>query len=921
MADIDVSIGLDADGFDKGIKKVEDGALKATKAMKDTVGQATHAEGAFKGVGNAAGAATQQVNDFITQVAGGQNPLLAMFQQGQQLQGQFGSLEGGIKAITGVLANFTTIGGAVAYLTPVFASLGTIITTLGSIIFSTVGAALAFVGALGYLAYKVYDGIRAFQDFNSAMAMSGQTASLTMDEFNKISSSTKYGRDALEGMAKSGANVSMALGETATVIGKVADSSEQATKMGEELGKAQQDAVGWATQTNKATRFLTEEIMKNIQALQSQGKFVEAGQVAFNAYIAAIGKARIANESKKSSIDEVNSGMYESISLGDFSAQSAAQQAKKTEELTKALNNQERATRELNAEQKENIRLQNEAMAAMFGPQNDVLKTVLDYQDKISKSQTESTRASLIGNDVAKAREATEQKILSVKSQIAQLDTKYANGNKAGRDAEQKALEQQIADIKLRGSIEEQQAARSMQVQAISTSQYSTMLQQRLDGLNKIKQMTIDTAGADRTFVDDKLRKTQAQTEYESQLLDINNKIAQEKVKGTIASANQIKSLEQQKAIVIANYEIIKSLNDAETSKAIILERQRVAVQELTQARISDYAISGDNLKRYDLLRMAQTESVAYELRKVDAAKQYNDAIANSAARLQQLSNNQNDGGNVTNNAQPMIDALKNSYAELYSMQAQGGQATEEMLTRQAELETGIKEMIGEKNAVEAEGLLASMQISAKRHADFMAQQALERQAVIDRNASFTEGAKSGFDQIQKSMTPFQQASDMVTKTWGTMGSAIDNFVRTGKLSFSDLARSIIADIAAMIIKQQIFLAMKAASAATGGFGGLTTMLGFAEGGQPPVNKPSIVGENGPEIFVPKSAGTVLPNGVMPTGGGQSQQPQQVTNTYVTNNISALDSRSVAQLFAENRKQLFGAVETARKEFPGRVRA
>lgn len=34
----------------------------------------------------------------------------------------------------------------------------------------------------------------------------------------------------------------------------------------------------------------------------------------------------------------------------------------------------------------------------------------------------------------------------------------------------------------------------------------------------------------------------------------------------------------------------------------------------------------------------------------------------------------------------------------------------------------------------------------------------------------------------------------------------------------------------------------------------------FAEGGSPPVGVPSIVGENGPEIFVPKTAGTVVPN-------------------------------------------------------------
>ena len=43
----------------------------------------------------------------------------------------------------------------------------------------------------------------------------------------------------------------------------------------------------------------------------------------------------------------------------------------------------------------------------------------------------------------------------------------------------------------------------------------------------------------------------------------------------------------------------------------------------------------------------------------------------------------------------------------------------------------------------------------------------------------------------------------------------------------------------------------------------------FAEGGRPPVGKASIVGERGPELFVPKVAGTIVPNDAM-GGGGDS---------------------------------------------------
>jgi tape measure domain-containing protein len=48
-------------------------------------------------------------------------------------------------------------------------------------------------------------------------------------------------------------------------------------------------------------------------------------------------------------------------------------------------------------------------------------------------------------------------------------------------------------------------------------------------------------------------------------------------------------------------------------------------------------------------------------------------------------------------------------------------------------------------------------------------------------------------------------------------------------------------------------------SAGTGtAFGGMS-IPGFAEGGNPPIGRPSLVGEKGPELFVPSSAGKIIP--------------------------------------------------------------
>ena len=96
---------------------------------------------------------------------------------------------------------------------------------------------------------------------------------------------------------------------------------------------------------------------------------------------------------------------------------------------------------------------------------------------------------------------------------------------------------------------------------------------------------------------------------------------------------------------------------------------------------------------------------------------------------------------------------------------------------------------------------------------------------------------------------------------------------------FVDLAKQIVG----MIIKAAVLAAIlqmtglgAAAQAGGGIFSGgtgfkdiLTGMMGgaFADGGNPPVGKMSLVGERGPELFVPKGQGTIIPNHALGGGG------------------------------------------------------
>jgi hypothetical protein len=146
------------------------------------------------------------------------------------------------------------------------------------------------------------------------------------------------------------------------------------------------------------------------------------------------------------------------------------------------------------------------------------------------------------------------------------------------------------------------------------------------------------------------------------------------------------------------------------------------------------------------------------------------------------------------------------------------------------------------------------------------------------------------------------QIETTMTDALKGMEDAFVTFATTGKLSFAGLANSIIANLARIEAKNLIASLTKSDSAG-GGIGGLLSSLfgspngtglaasqggtlgggsvadfmqmdavaAFAGGGDPPLGRASLVGEKGPELFVPKSAGTIIPNSALQGGGGTSQ--------------------------------------------------
>ena len=70
------------------------------------------------------------------------------------------------------------------------------------------------------------------------------------------------------------------------------------------------------------------------------------------------------------------------------------------------------------------------------------------------------------------------------------------------------------------------------------------------------------------------------------------------------------------------------------------------------------------------------------------------------------------------------------------------------------------------------------------------------------------------------------------------------------------------------------------------GLNALSNLTGFAEGGDPPINKPALVGEVGPEVFIPKTSGTIIPNNITNNFANNflSQNNQNTSNNV--NNVN-----------------------------------
>ena len=381
----------------------------------------------------------------------------------------------------------------------------------------------------------------------------------------------------------------------------------------------------------------------------------------------------------------------------------------------------------------------------------------------------------------------------------------------------------------------------------------------------------------------------------------------------------------------IAKYTALAQEMNADVAKANAASEK--AAKE--KGKIDDYATAGGAeterklvQERAKLLADIKYQEAAYgldkiaalELKKAKEIQDVKDKLANeSPNKLRSM------GKALKDNADLEIEKIKKDYDrqiqdvnnEQKKKWADKAAAEEDSIAREREkLEFLRENLFATKEQVDLDNNRLKTQQQLAELARERNMKPEDREAAAQRIERIGQ-ERDALIRQQEELTRLQNINQTV---FSNMGSAIDNFVRTGKLSFASLTKSIIQDLIAIQLKAQA-VAMFSSIMGMFGFGGKYTpgsnnfvgpmpqvpVVSSAVGGPLNAGQTSIVGENGPELFVPRTAGTIVPN----SGdlSGLNMGTTNITNNY----INAIDTKSFEQRLLGSSNTIWAANQYANK--------
>lgn len=184
---------------------------------------------------------------------------------------------------------------------------------------------------------------------------------------------------------------------------------------------------------------------------------------------------------------------------------------------------------------------------------------------------------------------------------------------------------------------------------------------------------------------------------------------------------------------------------------------------------------------------------------------------------------------------------------------------------------------------------------------------------------TFEFGWNKAFKQYSEDAQNYARLGEQAFNTViSNMDMALTQFVTTGKLNFKQFAASVILDLIKIQMRMQMMQMFSYGKSLFSGFSFFGTQSpapifsafpGAADGGY--VDGPTVVGEQGPELFIPNRSGTVIPNQQMSSVMGS--KPQVVYNGPYIENLQTIDAKSFEQRIMQSPNAVWAANKYADK--------
>ena len=291
-------------------------------------------------------------------------------------------------------------------------------------------------------------------------------------------------------------------------------------------------------------------------------------------------------------------------------------------------------------------------------------------------------------------------------------------------------------------------------------------------------------------------------------------------------------------------------------------------------------------------------------------------------------------------------DTLENLFTAKADVFDQWLPGMETVVIGAGRMEQSVIDYLARADEIVAQGKRAEYELAKFAHLKKL--RAIETIDLLDKEKQKVSDMALMYDGFAKGFTStFKDAGDLfkqfekIGKTAFTqLQKTLTDFVMTGKMNFQALKEVIIRSLVEALIGKAITSAINKATsmmkmdairkamiyvyegalktfasipwpfnmfavagAIASGMALVKKIQGFAEGGRPPVNQPSIVGEKGPELFIPDRAGTIVPNNQL---GGKP-----VTVNF---NINTVDARGFNELLVNSRGVIVNMINSAVNE-------